>query len=201
MKVSKEKYLEILEKAERAYSDKRYLEAFLIQACLIEGIVRAYAVSKLYVKISGNSGLEEKLNKWQFANILDALLFSEKIDTALHKKLKEYNKQRNIVVHELLSGGPEFNDELKAFYESGREMKGLIVDDIQKQLDPAYRYGEIEKEINNLGQELKMHNESSRSYTIIQASIYGLLLELMSIADGQGEEFKETFPNFGRPRD
>jgi hypothetical protein len=197
IKVTKSKYNSILEKAQSAYTDKRYLEAFLVQSCLIEGVIRAYAVSKLYLTIIGNSVLEEKLKRWELSNLLDALLFAEKIDSALYDELNKYRKKRNEVVHNLLSADDEeINKELKSAYELGRKMKGLIVDDIQRQLDPILRSKEIEEQIKSLNLELSGCNRGSRSHTYTEAQIYNLLLELMAISDGQGMEFEAMFPDF-----
>lgn len=197
IKVTKDKYNSILKKAQNAYADKRYLEAFLVQSCLIEGVIKAYAASKLYLKIIGNSVLEEKLKRWELSNLLDSLLFAEKIDSALYNELKKYRKKRNEVVHNLLSAdSEEINKELKAAYELGRKMKGLIVDDIQRQLDPTLRRKEIEGQIKVLNLELSGYNKSSRSYTYTKYQIYNLLMELMAISDGQGMEFEAMFPDF-----
>lgn len=195
IKLDYKNYRRLVDQSEQAFQEARYLEAFLIQSCIVEGVVKAYALSKLPM----NDAIQKKFVNFELARILDDLLMTGKIEEQIYKNLSDYRSKRNDVIHNLvLYSEEELKPELIKAYELGREMKGFIVDDIQKLLDPNLRAGEIREKIEQLKVELAGYNKASRSATATQAEIYNLLMELMTIADSDTwiDELHEMFPNF-----
>ena len=144
-------YQHLLDEAEGAYLKKEYLEAFLIQSCIIEGVVKNYAAEKLDYIIVGNNLLKDKFDNWDVSRLVDSLLIAGKIDSFLYKKLNDYRKKRNNVIHDLLSHEDKnlLDGELKSAYELGKEMKGFIVDDMSKGIGDA-TVSELNGQINDL---------------------------------------------------
>ncbi|TSC70428.1 MAG: hypothetical protein CEO12_362 [Parcubacteria group bacterium Gr01-1014_46] len=144
-------YQNLLDQAEGAYLKKEYLEAFLIQSCIIEGVIKNYASKKFSYLVEGNSLLKNKFENWDVSRLVDDLLLSGKIDNYLYKNLNAYRKKRNSVIHDLLSHEDKnlLDEELKKTYELGREMKGFIVDDMSKNDNDA-SIAELQGQINDL---------------------------------------------------
>ena len=144
-------YQHLLDEAEGAYLKQEYLEAFLIQSCIIEGVVKNYAAEKLDYIIVGNNLLKDKFDNWDVSRLVDSLLIAGKIDSFLYKKLNDYRKKRNNVIHDLLSHEDKnlLDGELKSAYELGKEMKGFIVDDMSKGIGDA-TVSELNGQINDL---------------------------------------------------
>ena len=72
-------YHSLVDQAEGAFLKREYLEAFLIQSCVIEGIVKNYSLAKLDVQISASQNLEKKLKNSDLAKLMDILFFAGKI--------------------------------------------------------------------------------------------------------------------------
>lgn len=130
----KKHYRALVKKAEDAFHNKRYLESFLIQACLIESVVRVYAEVKLKGFYGGSPIFHNKLrNIIGFAQLIDMLFLVQKIPSKLYEDLSLYKKKRNEVVHNILKYGAKnrkLTQSIKSAYRTGSDMKGLIVDDI-----------------------------------------------------------------------
>ena len=76
-------YKYLISLAEGAYLKEEYLEAFLIQSCIFEGVIKNYASIKLQFQISQSPILKNKLDNYEFAKIIDVLFVAEKISKEL----------------------------------------------------------------------------------------------------------------------
>lgn len=134
-------YKNLVARAEKAFNTEEYLEAFLIQSCVLEGILKDYASKKLSSVIIESKLLKEKFENFEFSKIIDILFLSKKIGKDLYESLNIYRRKRNDVIHGLLnhSDKEKLNSELIKVYKSGKDMKGFLVDDIGKEIkkDPV----------------------------------------------------------------
>lgn len=145
-------YEHLVDKAEMAFLKKEYLEAFLIQSCIVEGVLKNYASRKLSSIVSQTVLLKNKIDKYELAKLIDALFIAGKIEKNLYEDLDNYRKKRNKIIHDLLSyeNDDKLNEELKTGYESGRHMKGFIVDDLRLEIKNGTNIQELEAQINAL---------------------------------------------------
>lgn len=123
-----------MNQAEKAFFENKFLEAFLLQSCIIEGVLKDYASIKLMFAIERSTILKKKSENFQFARLLDELLLTGNINKDLYENLSKYKKKRNDIVHNILKHDDKkiLNKELKKAYKLGRHMKGFIVDDMLK---------------------------------------------------------------------
>ncbi len=130
MKVDNYKIL--VDRAESAHGNGRYLEAFLIQSCIFEGVVKSYGNLMLKHIFDTSTDLKRKSDGFEFSRMIDELFISGKITKKLYDSLHEYRKQRNRVIHKILSfdNNKIFERELKKAYELGRDMKVFIVEEM-----------------------------------------------------------------------
>jgi len=165
-------YKHFLDEAEGAFLKKEYLEAFLIQSCIIEGVLKKYASTKLSSIVSQSVTLKNKFKSFEFARIIDELLISRKIKKDLYENLDTYRRKRNEVIHDLLEykDKKELDEELKKAYELGRHMKGSIVDDISEEIKEGLTASELDAQIevllvqlNNLQQQLISLEEGGKN--------------------------------------
>lgn len=136
MKMSREKrnYEHLVDQAEQAFSKGTFLEAFLIQSYVIEGVLKNYALVKLASIINQSSVLKQKYKNFEFSRLIDELFVTGKIEKDLYENLSKYKKKRNKIVHHILKydDNTKLNKELKEAYKLGKDMKGFIVDDMMK---------------------------------------------------------------------
>ncbi len=126
-------YNVLVEKAEQAFNQKEYLQAFLLQACVFEAVIKSYASLKMEAVVNRSEHLRGKFKNFELARITDELFIAGKISKELYEQLSLYRKRRNDVMHQILKYGDKSKNlerGLKMVYESGRTMKGSIVDDI-----------------------------------------------------------------------
>src|SRR3989344_3770639 len=64
-------YERLVNQAEGAFLKEEYLEAFLIQSCIIEGVLKNYASKKLSSIISQTDALKSKFENFEFARLID----------------------------------------------------------------------------------------------------------------------------------
>ena len=149
-------YEHLLNEAEGSFLKKEYLEAFLIQSCIIEGVLKEYASKKLLSIIHQSSALENKFKNFELARLIDELFISGKIKNSLYEDLSAYRKKRNEVIHDLLEyeDKEKLDEELKEAYEKGKRMKGFIVDDINKEMKEGLTAVELETQISALLSQL-----------------------------------------------
>lgn len=128
-------YKELVDQAEGAFLKKEYLEAFLIQSCVIEGVLKNFIRHSFETLIRESTSFANKIENFEFSRSIDDLYASKKIDVHLYENLNKYRKKRNDVVHRLLEQHDEkqLNTELKSTYEIGKTMSGFIVDTMIKE--------------------------------------------------------------------
>ena len=127
-----ENYRTLVNRAETAHGNGRYLEAFLIQSCIFEGVVKDYGSLALEHVFNRSTELKKKSEGFEFARMVDELFISGKITESLYDSLHKYRKQRNKVIHNILGFDDNklFERELKKAYELGRDMKVFIVEEM-----------------------------------------------------------------------
>lgn len=127
-------YRYFVDQAEKAFFEKKFLEAFLIQSCVIEGVLKDYASTKLAPAIERSATLKRKSKNFEFARLQDELLLTGNINKDLYENLSKYKKKRNDIVHNILKHDDKkaLNKELKEAYKLGGHMKGFIVDEMVK---------------------------------------------------------------------
>ena len=127
-------YRALVDKAEQAFGGGNYLEAFLLQSCVFEGVVKSYAFSMLEPIFSANADLKRKSKSFEMARLTDELFLAGKIKKELYENLNSYRAKRNKVIHKILKYKSEkqFEKELKEAYQSGVGMKVFIVEEMVK---------------------------------------------------------------------
>ena len=127
-------YRALVDKADKAFQGGNYLEAFLLQSCVFEGVVKSYAFSMLEPIFSANADLKRKSKNFEMARLTDELFLAGKIKKELYESLNEYRKKRNKVIHKILKykSDKQFEKELKEAYWSGVDMKVFIVEEMVK---------------------------------------------------------------------
>ncbi|MCX6702957.1 MAG: hypothetical protein NTW60_03775 [Candidatus Wolfebacteria bacterium] len=126
-------YRVLVNKAESAYKEGEYLQAFLIQSCLVEAVVKEYAEEKLKPHFYSSIELSKKYKRFELARLIDDLYIAGKIPKQLYESLSQYRKKRNQVVHSILRYGIDtkaLKKELRSVYKSGSGMKGFIIEDM-----------------------------------------------------------------------
>ncbi len=126
-------YRYLVDMAENAYKNKRYLDAFLVQSCVIEGVIKNYAMEVLSAHLEKIPELKSKFSTFEIARISDELFLLGKIDRKLYSNLNIYRKKRNEVIHNILKiDRKSFINEIKKAYKLGGHMKGFIVEEMVK---------------------------------------------------------------------
>lgn len=127
-------YRALVDKVEQAFRGGNYLEAFLLQSCVFEGVVKSYAFSMLEPIFSANTDLKRKSKSFEMARLTDELFLAGKIKKELYENLNSYRAKRNKVIHKILKYKSEkqFEKELKEAYQSGVGMKVFIVEEMVK---------------------------------------------------------------------
>lgn len=129
MKKEERNYRSIILRAEAAFASKKYLEAFLVQSCLIESIVKTYAFISLKPILDAHPTLKRKSDGFESARLADELFIAGKIDGDLYEKLNLYRKKRNAVIHNILrfDDVKTFERELRDVYKVGKDMQTFLV--------------------------------------------------------------------------
>lgn len=76
-------YRTLVDRAEAAHGNGRYLEAFLIQSCIFEGVVKDYGGLALEHVFNRSTELKKKSESFEFARMIDELFISGKITESL----------------------------------------------------------------------------------------------------------------------
>jgi len=127
-------YRALVDKAEQSFHKGDYLEAFLLQSCVFEGVMKSYAFSVLKPIFNASVDLKRKSKNFEMARLTDELFLSGKIKKELYENLNSYRVKRNKVVHKILKykSDEQFKKELKEAYRSGVNMKVFIVEEMVK---------------------------------------------------------------------
>ena len=137
---SEKTYDQLVRKAEDFSRDGQFLEAFLIQSCIIEGVIKHCVQLHFSSILDKDSELSISVDRWQISKLLELLLVTGIINRDLYNKLDKYIKQRNKVRHQILTYDvPKRDAALKLAYQSGKEMKTFIVDELIR--------GKLEKDL------------------------------------------------------
>lgn len=101
--------------------EKRYLEAFLLQNCLLEGISKEFAI--LSIKKSLNNPkriIEKKKENYNFDTAINDLYILGAINDEEFENLHKYRKDRNRFVHRLIKEDfKNLNNVLREVYKRG----------------------------------------------------------------------------------
>jgi len=151
----KKNYRLLVNQAEDAFSNGKYLEAFLVQSCIFEVVVKNYAFSVLKPILDVNSDLKRKSKNFEIARLTDELFIAGKIKKELYENLNRYRKKRNEVIHKVLKYKDEkqFKKELKEIYRLGVNMKVFIVEEmvkIRKGTTMAELSAKMERDLNEI---------------------------------------------------
>lgn len=195
IRLDRDNYDRLLKKAEKLFYSRNYLEAFLVQSCLVEGVIKAYALWKFEV----DTALEKRLSRFELSRILDELLLTKNIDKKLFDDLNIYRNNRNKVIHNLvLISEKDLEVILIDAYKSGKKIKGLVVDELRESFYPEKRSKQIDHELKNLRVDLLNHEKGSISEVRVQANIYKLLLEQFNLLESLKtlSEHVKIYPNF-----
>lgn len=162
-------YEHLVDQAEGAFLKKEYLEAFLMQSCIIEGVLKSYASKKLLPIVSQSAILKKKFEEFGFARLVDELFIFGKIKKDLYENLNAYRKKRNKIIHYLLEheNKNELDMELKKVYESGKNIKGFIVDDMSRKTKNGLTISELDAQINALLAQLNQLSKLRKSWQSI----------------------------------
>ena len=150
-------YRNLLNQAEGSFLKKEFLEAFLIQSCLIEGVLKDYASMKLSSLLSRNRTFKNKYRNYGTARLIDLLFATGNINDKLYGNLVRYWKERNNVIHELLKydDKEKLDNVLQQAYNLGKGMKGFIVEDMTKEVkEKGVTVAELETQIIELMEQL-----------------------------------------------
>lgn len=176
----KKRYHELVAKAETAFFERRFLEAFLIQACLFESVIKDFAALSLKSVFEGHPNLRSKSKNFEVARLVDELFVAGVISKDLYQNLDEYRRKRNKVIHQILKFETQvgIEKELKKAYEAGREMKGFIVDEMverKKGMTHTQLVAKTERMMAELGADMeanlprhlkKMEKEFEKNFNI-----------------------------------
>lgn len=130
--VNKKNYEYFVRQAEKAFQEERFLEAFLLQSCIIEGVLKNYAFLKLTSTVNRSEVLKRKFYNFEFTRLLDELFLLGSINKDLYENLSKYRKERNKVVHKLLNYSDKklLKKDLREAYKIGKPLKTFIVDEM-----------------------------------------------------------------------
>lgn len=89
--------------------EKKYLEAFLIQAAVLEGLTKRIAILSLKNKLTGGETMVRKREEqdYHFSTAIDDLFFTGTVVEDEFKRLDSYRRHRNKYIHELLEQNRE----------------------------------------------------------------------------------------------
>ncbi len=132
MTIQEKNYSALINKAEKAFSEKKYLEAFLIQSCLVESMVKSFAFLSLRPILESHPELKSKSSGFELARLSDELFMVGKINHSLYENLNKYRRKRNQVIHHILkfTDAKIFEKELKEAYKVGKKMQSFLVEEM-----------------------------------------------------------------------
>ena len=114
--------------------EKRYLEAFLIQSCLLEGVLKEFAISSIQKSLEQSDDIVKKKEKnYNFDIAIDDLYILGAINDNEFKNLHKYRQDRNRYMHRLIK--EDFNNlnrTLKAVYKRGGSLVVNMLTKLEK---------------------------------------------------------------------
>ena len=131
----------ITKRADLLFRHDNCLEAFLLQSCFVEGVIKILA--HLYFKDTRPEDADRK----PVSQILDSLSSMNGVDKELTQSLKEYIRLRNKVVHNILTYEQrESESMIKNMYTSGRSALFKLEGLIKKKFKKTIRQLEIDSQ-------------------------------------------------------
>jgi len=114
--------------------EKRYLEAFLIQSCLLEGSLRELMISLIKKGLKQYDDIiKRKEKKYKFDTVIDDLYIMRAINIKEFKGLHKYRKDRNRYIHHLIKKDyRNLNRSLKLTYQKGSALVVNILKKLEK---------------------------------------------------------------------
>ena len=114
--------------------DKKYLEAFLLQTTLMEGVVVELALRGIKNKKYLAKIVSKKEQRYGFANAVNDLYFLKRIDHQKFEELDKYIKNRNKYVHGWLKYDDfsKTEEKLKIIYENARSLLWFVITKLEK---------------------------------------------------------------------
>jgi len=113
--------------------EKRYLEAFLIQSCLLEGALKEFTILLIQKELKQSDDIvKKKEEKYKFDTVIDDLYIMGAININEFKDLHKYRKDRNRCIHRLIKeDSRNLNRTLKAAYQRGSSLVVNILDKLE----------------------------------------------------------------------
>lgn len=114
--------------------EKKYLEAFLIQSCLLEGALKEFAISSIQKKISKPEEIvKKKKENYNFDTAIDDLYILGFINNREFTNLHKYRQDRNRYIHRLIKEDfKDLNKVLKNAYRRGSPFVNNILNKLEK---------------------------------------------------------------------
>ena len=111
--------------------EKRYLEAFLIQSCLLEGSLKELMILLIKKELKQSDDIiKRKEKKYRFDTVIDDLYIMRAINIKEFNDLHKYRKDRNRYIHHLIKKDyRNLNRSLKSVYQRG---SSLVVNILKK---------------------------------------------------------------------
>jgi hypothetical protein len=129
-------YETLVADAEKEFYSEKYLNAFLLQSCIIEGVLKNYFKHCFGSQLT-TKRLLDKVDRMEMSAMADTLLLANRLTKQTYDQLTEYREKRNEVIHRLLdqTDSAKLKAELKKAFELGRATKGFIVETMTKEKD------------------------------------------------------------------
>lgn len=114
--------------------EKRYLEAFLIQSCLLEGLLKEFAILSVQKTLNNSEEIvKKKKENYNFDTAIDDLYILGSIDNREFMDLHKYRKDRNRYIHRLIKEDfKKLNKVLKNAYKEGSPLVNNILKKLEK---------------------------------------------------------------------
>lgn len=114
--------------------DKRYIEAFLIQSCLLEGVLKKFAILTIKKNLPNSEKItKKKFENYNFDTAIDDLYLLKVISEEEFEALHDYRRKRNRYMHRLIERNfKNLNNEFRKTYKQGSPLVKDILEKLQK---------------------------------------------------------------------
>lgn len=113
--------------------EKKYLEAFLIQSCILEGVVKKLAILSIKKNLGNPTITTKKQKYYHFDTAIDDLYLLGIINKEEFEDLYQYKNARNDYTHNLIKKNyEELNWVLKDAYDRGDPLLWRIIRKLEK---------------------------------------------------------------------
>lgn len=113
---------------------KGYWEGLYFQAGLIEALLKFIGIGELKKRKKHDKNIENHIENSGLYNMIKDCVTLEVVDNGLHKKLEEYRKLRNILVHKMFQD-PKYLEklDLERMHELGKEILFELISIVENQ--------------------------------------------------------------------